>query len=242
MAGLEHITAISLDLDDTLWPIAPVIDDADQQLHDWIRLNCPRAARRCSIAAMRELRERVAFENPHLAHDFSEQRRTSLRLALLPHGYDESHVEGAFEAFYSARNCVQCYPDVIPALQRLAARYPLISLSNGNADLDLIGLAQYFRGSIRAAEFGQAKPAAGIFHAACQQLGLAPRSVLHVGDDPLQDVGGAAAAGLSTAWINRAGLDWVHAHRPDLHVRDLAELADVLDLPLPNEAISQELA
>ncbi len=242
MAGLEHIAAISLDLDDTLWPIAPVIEDADRQLHDWLRRNCPRAAPHWPIAAMRELRERVASENPHLAHDFSEQRRTSLRIALLPHGYDEDHVEGAFDAFFVARNRVRCYPDVVPALERLAAHYPLISLSNGNADLERIGLAPYFRGSIRAAEFGEAKPAAGIFHAACEHLGLAPHTVLHVGDDPQHDVAGAGAAGLCTAWMNRQGDGWAYSHRPDLHIKDLTELADALGLPRAGKTVSTELA
>ncbi|HKV00287.1 MAG TPA: FAD-dependent oxidoreductase, partial [Vineibacter sp.] len=48
---------------------------------------------------------------------------------------------------------------------RLAARFPLVSLSNGNADLTKIGLDRFFRFSITSREFGKAKPAAEIFHA-----------------------------------------------------------------------------
>lgn len=224
-----RIAAISLDLDDTLWPIAPVIDDADRHLDTWLKMHCPRAAPHWPIAALRALRERVARDNPQLAHDFSAQRKLSLRSALLPHGYDERHVDGAFDAFYAARNAVECYADVIPALQRLVRRFALVSLSNGNADLQRIGLSQYFRFSISAREFGKAKPAAEIFHAACARLGLRPRQVLHVGDDPLQDVLGAREAGLRCAWVNRAGLAWSAATPPDLHVKHLGELADVLE-------------
>lgn len=230
---MQQIRAISVDLDDTLWPIEPVIARADRQLDDWLRQHCPRAAAEYPLAAMRALRERVAAENPHLAHDFSAQRRLTLRTALLPHGYADAHVEGAYAAFYIARNEVSCYVDAIPALQRLAARFPLVSLSNGNADLERIGLARYFRFSISARECGVAKPHAQIFQLACARLGLPPESVLHVGDDPDLDVAGALDAGLRTAWINRSGVPWTRAQMPHLSVRDLAELADVLDLQVP---------
>ena len=229
-----QIRAITFDLDDTLWPIAPTMLLAEQQLHDWLQSNCPRSAKVYPVSAMRALRDRVAAENPHLAHDFSAQRRLSLRAALLPHGYDDTHVEGAFSAFYAGRNRVECYADALPALERLAARFPLAAITNGNADLDAIGLTRYFRFSLRASEFGTAKPAAAIFHEACLQLGVAPREVLHVGDDPALDVVGAHQAGLYSAWLNRSETAWTSlpeaaAARPDLVVRDLAELADHIE-------------
>ncbi len=224
-----NLVAISLDLDDTLWPILPVIERADQRLHDWMLLHCPRAARAWPVAAMRDLRERIASENPELAHDFSAQRRLSLRCALQPHGYDETHVEAAFAAFYAARNEVECFPDVVPALERLAKRFILVSVSNGNADLQRIGLSRLFRFSVSAREFGLGKPAPQIFLAACTRLGLSPRQVLHVGDDPHLDVAGARSAGLRSAWLNRTGAAWKQPKLPDFSVRDLAELADALD-------------
>ena len=224
-----RLAAISLDLDDTLWPILPVIERADQCLHEWLLAHCPRAAAAWPVAAMRGLRERIASKNPHLAHDFSAQRRMSLRSALHPHGYDETHVEAAFSAFYAARNEVECFPDVVPALERMTKRFTLISVSNGNADLQRIGLSRYFRFSVSAREFGMAKPAPQIFLAACTRLGLSPQQVLHVGDDPHLDVTGARAAGLRTAWLNRKGTTWNQPQPPDFSVRDLNQLADALE-------------
>jgi len=223
-----RIRAITLDLDDTLWPIGPVMLRAEQQLDAWLRSHCPPVAEQYPIAAMRALRDRVAADNPDLAHDFTTQRLLCLRAALSPHGYDESHVERAFAAFYGARNEVECYVDALPALEQLAARFPLVSLSNGNADLDRIGIARFFRFSISSRNFGKAKPAAEIFHAACAGLDLRPDEVLHVGDDPLMDVVGANQAGLRSAWINRTGARWEHPIEPDLTVADLDELARAL--------------
>ena len=229
-----RIRAITFDLDDTLWPIAPAMLLAEQHLHDWLQAHCPLSAAAFPIEAMRALRDRVAADHPHLAHDFSAQRRLSLRAALLPHGYEEAHVEQAFGAFYAGRNRVECYADSLPALERLAARFPLAAITNGNADLDAIGLSRYFRFSLRASDFGEAKPAPAIFHAACAKLGLSPSEVLHVGDDPALDVVGAHQAGLHSAWLNRNGVAWASLPeaaeaRADFVVRDLAELADQIE-------------
>lgn len=228
-----RVRAITFDLDDTLWPIAPAMLRAERRLDAWLQAHCPRAAQAYPIAAMRALRDRVAAENPHIAHDFGTQRRLSLRAALLPHGYEESHVAAAFAAFYAARNEVECYADALPALDQLKARYPLGAITNGNADLDAIGLRHYFRFSLRASDFGSAKPEPDIFHAACAQLDLAPAEVLHVGDDPALDVVGAHQAGLRCAWLNRGETTWMDLGfaapaAPDLVIRDLAQLVEIL--------------
>jgi putative hydrolase of the HAD superfamily len=225
-----RIRAITIDLDDTLWPIEPVMLRAEQRLDAWLRANCPGAAAAFPIAAMRALRDRVAAEHPHLAHDFTTQRLICLRTALHPHGYGDEHVDAAFAEFYAARNEVECYHDALPALERLARQFPLVSLSNGNADLERIGIARFFAFSISSRSFGKAKPAAEIFHAACAGLGLPPDQVLHVGDDPLTDVAGASSAGLRSAWLNRRGETWRHQScEPDLSVRDLGELVARLE-------------
>jgi putative hydrolase of the HAD superfamily len=236
------IAAITLDLDDTLWPIEPVIARAEERLDAWLKIHCPRAAAAYPIAAMRNLRERVAAENPHLSHDFTAQRCLSLRHALIPHGYGEAHVDAAFAEYYAARNEVDCYADVLPALERLAARYPLVSLSNGNADLRRIGLDRFFRFSVSARDCGVGKPAPAIFHAACAGLNLPAHAVLHVGDDAQLDVAGAHAAGLRSAWINRNGSAWAGAAPPHISVRSLHELADCLLQPSASPASIPALA
>jgi 2-haloalkanoic acid dehalogenase type II len=228
-----RIRALTLDLDDTLWPIEPVMLRAEERLDAWMKANCPLAAEKYPIAAMRELRDRIANENPHLSHDFTEQRKLSLQAALLPHGYEDSHVHDAFTEFYAARNEIECYPDSLVALQRLAAKFPLVSITNGNADLDRIGMAHFFKFAITARGCGVAKPDKRIFDVACAKLELAPGEILHVGDDPQLDVVGARDAGLRTAWINRTGATWAHGTKPDVTVHDLGELADLLESQHP---------
>lgn len=219
------IRAISLDLDDTLWPIAPVIERIEIRVDHWLRSNCPEVASAWPIPVMRALRDEVAREHPELAHDFAAQRRLTLRRAFAPFNLGEDWVERTYEIYVSVRNEVDCYADTGSALSALAAQVPLISISNGTADLSLIGLHHHFHFSVSAGEVGVAKPDAGIFIHACERLGIAPQHVLHVGDDPMADVAGARAAGMRTAWINRNGSPWTDAVQADLEVNDLDALA-----------------
>jgi putative hydrolase of the HAD superfamily len=203
--SMMHLTirALTLDLDDTLWPIAPAIERAEQAMHDWLIRHAPATASRFDIAALRARREALARRQPELAHDFSAMRRESLRLALLEAGDDEALADQAFEVFFAARHELAFYPEVVDALQRLASRYPLMALSNGNAEIARTALAPWFSGALSAREFGVGKPDPRIFHEACRRLGCAPAEVLHVGDDLALDVLAARDAGLQAFWLRR---------------------------------------
>lgn len=233
------IRAITLDLDDTLWPVAPAIDRAEAALDAWLRVHAPRTAARWPIDARRMLREQVDIEHPQLAHDFTTQRLITLERMLHASGDDVTLAQPAFDAFFAARCEVEHYGDSVDALGRLAARVPLAALSNGNACLQRIGLMHLFTFQLGAREHGAAKPASSIFHAACARLGCAPAQVLHVGDDVELDVIGAANAGLRTCWIRRPDASghvrsWPRDDvRPDLAFTTLAALADWLDASQP---------
>jgi FMN hydrolase / 5-amino-6-(5-phospho-D-ribitylamino)uracil phosphatase len=207
----SQIQGISLDLDDTLWPIMPVLHRAELVLHAWFEANFPEVALAYPAAKMRELRASVWQQNPDLAHDFTELRRMALAHAMRPLGCSEHDVEAAIEVVHTARNQVTLFADAQSALPRLSAKFPLVALTNGNADLHRIGLAQHFKRNINAREFGKAKPEIGIFHAACHALGLAPAQVLHIGDHPEQDVLGAQNAGMPAVWVNRSEISWTEA-------------------------------
>lgn len=222
------IRAITLDLDDTLWPVWPAIERAEMALLQWLGAHAPQTATRFDLAGMRVVREQVARDQPSLAHDLSALRRESIERMLVASGEDSALAGPAFEVFFAARQRVELYGDVLPALRRLAARWPLLALSNGNADIDRIGLGRWFRGSLGAREAGVAKPDARIFHAACDRLGCAPGEVLHVGDDLRLDVQGSLDAGLQAAWIRRGGRAAGAETAPSWQGHDLLTLADAM--------------
>ena len=202
---------------------------AEERLQAWLQHNCPRVAARLSPEDMRAAREQLARREPHNAHDVTYLRHTALSAQLREHGYREALAAAAFEVFLRARNEVQVFADVAPALVRLGRRYALASLSNGNADLARIGLAQHFRVSLSARQIGAAKPHPRCFERLAAELALEPAEILYVGDEPWLDVEAARAAGLGGVWMNRRALEWpVELGAPLLAVRDCAQLADAL--------------
>lgn len=228
---MDEIRAITLDLDDTLWPIQPVIEAAENRLYDWLSLNCPRSAAAHTIESLRESRVAIAQFEKAIAHDLTEVRRRSLHQIIVEQGaYPRVYVERAMAEFLEYRNKVELFPDSLPFLTRARETYPLLSISNGNADLHRIGLADLFVTHISASDVGAAKPDAKVFHAACKHLELEPEQVLHIGDHPVQDILGAAQIGMKTVWINRTGAQWEDEPGADYEVTSLERVLDLLPL------------
>jgi putative hydrolase of the HAD superfamily len=217
---------ISLDLDDTLWPVAPVIAAAEAELFDWLSERYPRAVRGHTPASMRALRGRIAAQFPDRSHDLTFLRRHALGLQFTAAGYAESQCEEALEVFLAARNRVECYADVRPALIRLRAQYRLFALSNGNADLHRCGIGDLFDGHVTAIAAGAAKPDARIFAVLSEMAGVSAAEVMHVGDDPVADVVGARQAGMRSVWLNRSARSWPPALAPPS--RTISTLAEII--------------
>jgi len=99
-----------------------------------------------------------------------------------------------------------------------------VALSNGNADVQRVGLGAYFSASLSAQQFGVAKPDPRIFEAAAAAAAVAPAEVLHVGDDVDTDVMGALNSGLQAVWVNREAKAWPHASPAPWTISSLHEL------------------
>ncbi len=209
----QKIRAISFDLDDTLWPVWPTITRAEQALLEWFKAHAPATAEQFpKPESLRTLRDQVQQNRPDLRHDLGGMRREAIRLALLQTGHDESRsaavTETAHQVFYQARQQVDFYDDALDCLTFLSARFPLVSLSNGNADVHAIGCGHFFKANFSAHLAGCAKPDPRFFQMAAASQGLTCEQVLHVGDDAHLDVVGALLAGMSAVWLNREGKDW----------------------------------
>lgn len=104
------------------------------------------------------------------------------------------------------------FPDVERTLRSLRARgVRLMLVSNWHAGLRgfcrAFGLDKYFDVIVSSFEAGYEKPDPRIFAIACARLGLQPEQVLHIGDNPVDDVEGARAAGLAAVHLERPRFD-----------------------------------
>jgi len=196
------IKAITFDLDDTLWPCAPVIAHAEQVYYDWIVARYPQVGQNYQSADITAMRRKIIDAEPLLANDVTESRRRATRELLEKFGGAQD-TETALNVFWQARQKVSLYPDVLNGLTKLKKHFRIGSITNGNASLESTGIAEFFEVELAATMQQLAKPAADMFEQAFEAFQVAPQQVLHVGDNPTADVMAAQQLGCKTAWINR---------------------------------------
>ncbi|MEA3638741.1 MAG: HAD family hydrolase [Lamprobacter sp.] len=220
MSAWQHLRLITIDLDDTLWPCAPVIQAAEAAHYAWLATQVPRLAESHTVESLRAHRRELMRARPDLAHDVTALRDAALRGLLMEMDYSEHQAsewaQGAMAAFRQARNRVEPYADVIPVLTRLRQHCRLVAVTNGNAEVQHTPLRGIFDRCLTAAEAGAAKPDPAIFALAMGWAEATPAQTLHIGDDPMLDVQAARAFGLATVWINRSGRPWPSELEPPL--------------------------
>lgn len=226
---LQEIQAITLDLDDTLWDIHPVIDDAERKLWDWLGAHYPNILDCFDREMVINLRKDVNQRYPNKSHDYRFIRRLVLKKLFSSSGYEEKFAEDAFHFFDMHRNKVKLYDGVLRTLDTLAERVKVIAVTNGNANLEMIGIDHLFHDAVYAADAGYPKPDIRIFDEAIRRSGVGTESILHVGDHPENDIVGAANAGLKTVWMNPKLQEWPdYLNKPDITISRISELCDLL--------------
>jgi len=154
-------------------------------------------------------------------------RRESFRRVLVAYAATEDALGEVHDGYYRARNAaLTVFPDVEPALAALQARgLMLVAASNGNVQLDVLGLDRYFAGTQYADDIGVWKPNPGFFTLAVERSGVSAAASLAVGDRLDNDYEPARAAGLHAVLVDRA-------NRVDdaavVRVRALTELAALI--------------
>ncbi|KDO00476.1 MULTISPECIES: HAD-IA family hydrolase [Pseudomonas] len=226
------IKLITFDLDDTLWDTAPVIVSAEAILRDWLAANAPDLGA-VPVEHLYAIRERLVQAEPGLKHRISALRRRVLFRALEEVGYSENKArelanEG-FEVFLHARHQIDIFPEVQPVLEILRHSYTLGVVTNGNADVRRLGLADYFKFALCAEDLGIGKPDPQPFLEALRQGEVDADAAVHIGDHPGDDIAGAQRAGLRAIWFNPQGKAWAAENRPDAEIQRLSQLPELLN-------------
>jgi len=225
------IKLITFDLDDTLWDTAPAIVGAEATLRDWLAANAPKLGP-VPVEHLWEIRTRLLDADPTFKHRISALRRRVLFHALQDAGYahDEAQdlADKSFEVFLHGRHQVQIFPEVQPMLEILAKTFTLGVITNGNADVRRLGLADYFAFALCAEDLGIGKPDPAPFLEALKRGNADPAHAVHIGDHPGDDIAGAQQAGMRAIWYNPQGKPWEAEKSPDAEISSLTQLPDVL--------------
>lgn len=119
-------------------------------------------------------------------------------------------------------------------LRDLARQHRLGVVSNfdhsatAHALLEHHGLVPLLSTAVISIDVGRRKPHPEIFQEALRRLDAAPESALFIGDSLGDDVAGARAAGIDSAWINWDGAPAPEGPQPTFVLRNLIELRGVV--------------
>jgi len=200
---LKPIQAITFDLDDTLYENTSVIVNAERSLIEFMHNRYP-ATKHVSKDFWRAQQKTHILANPLLKNDMGELRRLSLESGFMDIGLSDKELCAAtkmcFEHFYFQRSNFTLNNNVHFLLKTLSDSLPLVAITNGNVDLQQIGLKRYFSACFQASTELPMKPHKSMFNAAQAHLNIPHGSILHVGDSLQKDIYGALRAGYQTAW------------------------------------------
>lgn len=206
------IKLITFDLDNTLWENDCVIQRAEQACYDFLCQQSPALEKHYSQGALMQLRQEMMTKSPHLAAQVTKVRKLSIQQALENIDHERTKIPDlvteAFDVFFEARNQVTLFTHTLSLLEKLQSQYQLISITNGNSDLEKIGLKKYFAFSLSAETVGASKPRPNLFHAALHKGNANAQETIHIGDHPKDDIFGAQQLGIRTIWFNPQKIRW----------------------------------
>ncbi len=144
---------------------------------------------------------------------------------------DVSFEELAREFESCLHECVQEKKDARQTVRRLSRRVRVGVISNGNcriqkAKIRGLGIQDHLAVTVISGATGFLKPDAKIFGRALKLAGCAPEKALFVGNDPVEDIAGAKAVGMATAWTGRLETYPEGIGKPDFVLENLPQLLE----------------
>ena len=234
---LGRISALTFDLDDTLYDNRPVILRTEREALTFVQNYHP-ALRSFQNEDLQRLRQAVREAEPEIYHDVTRWRFRSIEQAMLDAGLSaEEASAGAHAAminFAKWRSRIDVPQQTHDTLKQLAKKWPLVAITNGNAQPELFGLGHYFEFVLRAGPHGRSKPFSDMYFLAAEKLNVPIGEILHVGDDLTTDVGGGNSqrnAGLldqTGKWRSDANLGQPFTAASGNFPVGISDLADII--------------
>lgn len=239
MAAQTGIKAITFDLDDTLWPLEPVLREAEIKTYAWLSQHAKKLTASYSRDAIIRYRNQLFDHDPQYQNQISAVRHDTYQRLAIASGYSVRQAKEialqAFDVFLEYRQQVNYFDHVEATIEQLARDYLLGAVTNGNADLKKIAIGRYFTFSVSAEQVNASKPAKKIFTAALtranqiQGCTAHASQFVHVGDDLEKDVLGASRAGFKSVWYRPDSQ--CTEHSPTLMQHANATISSIDQLP-----------
>ena len=232
---LGAIAALTFDLDDTLYDNRPVIDRTMQESLTFVRGYHPALAN-FDARTLQQWRDELLKTEPEIYHDVTEWRWRALESGMRQLGLTVQEAKAGADAamanFAQWRSRIDVPQETHDTLAKLGQKWPLVAITNGNAQPELFGLSDYFQFVLRAGPDGRSKPFADMYHLAADKLNVPLGEILHVGDDLTTDVAGAIRCGMQACWIKPENADLMQTADsrllPHIEISQLASLTSLI--------------
>jgi FMN hydrolase / 5-amino-6-(5-phospho-D-ribitylamino)uracil phosphatase len=153
---------------------------------------------------------------------------------LKPHGVtDAGLVQAAADVYVADRyRGLELFPEAVDVVRQIGERANVGMITNGpsgiqRGKIDLLQIEPLFPFILVSEEVDIWKPDPRIFHRAMELGKAAPEETVYIGDNPGHDVAGAHAAGITSVWVNRRGMDWPGGTPPHHEIFDLRQLFEI---------------
>ncbi len=126
------------------------------------------------------------------------------------------------------------FPETIPMLEKLRSLgFKTGLITNGfhalqYAKIDMLGLRSRFDEIIVTGDYNIHKPDKEIFDIMREKFSFAPENMVYVGDNPVNDIKGAASAGWKTIWMKSTGYWDAKIKRADREVDTVTQVIDAV--------------
>lgn len=94
--------------------------------------------------------------------------------------------------------------------------------------INTLGITELLDCLVCPDDVGVLKPDPAIFIHCAGCLGISPNAAIYVGDNPLDDIQGAIASGMMSAWVTGGGIFPAHLTPPDIIIDSVDELRHIL--------------
>ena len=220
----KELHLLTFDLDDTIFPITPVVQDANSAMIQYLQeIGYDNANNDEIVAASKEIRRELRERGEEIT--YSELRKQSIRREMERLGgdaleiNDNEVIDKVFDKWLSERHASanrNLFPFASSSLQSVKDQYPSVvigAITNGRGNpFHMQSIAHYFDFCTSGEDdgvFPLRKPSSGIYEAALKKYKELKRTNIdhvnwiHVGDDLANDVGASAACGAKTIWLTK---------------------------------------
>jgi putative hydrolase of the HAD superfamily len=200
--GMENISAVIFDLDDTLIDRRRTFSLYCEYLIDNFLKNKISLNERENVLVLLKEMDKNGYESRDI---FYKKIIDTWNLEYTVEDFEQDWIE-RFDKY-----SVSAYR-LMDTLEYLNKKYKLAIITNGlsymqNKKIDAVNIREYFEEIIISGDIGIRKPEKEIFLLCCNRLKVEPSEAVYIGDNYEIDVRGASNAGLNAIWINTDKMD-----------------------------------